>query len=324
MSPSFSDSLASTKDHFQSVARRFVQDVVVSLPPFPSNSVLERFVVNKALEVAYAQGLDVEKVTKIAKQSVGVALLVFSRHDPELQQLIALYTTYFYLVDDFGGGFVEHLRNFGRNLLLAKPQEPLVLKEWINVLKELDTFYGRHSADTILSGTLEFITEAVFEVESAGHLQIHRSAKKFPNYLRIKTGVAAPYSSFLFPETKFLEDIYLKQYVQAVPDLLEFTSFVNDILSFYKESIASDERDNYCYIYAAAYDLSIEHALEQLVNKTVECVRNVRSILSSAPELLEYAESYIQGCIALHFYLPRYRLSELHLLDEKGTFASGT
>ncbi|RDW84225.1 uncharacterized protein DSM5745_04551 [Aspergillus mulundensis] len=317
MSPYLANSRAPTKAHFECMARRFIKDVGGCLPTLSTNVQLKESVVQKAQEIAYAQELDLEKVSKIAKQSVDVALSVFSHHDPELQQLIALYTTYFYIADDFGESFLDGLREFGRNLLLAQPQKPLVLNEWIKLLTRLNEFYGRHSADTILSGTLDFITESVFEVESAGQLHIHQSAKKFPNHLRIKTGVAAPYTSFLFPEAIFPESRYLGQYVQAVPDLLEFTSFVNDILSFYKESIASDERDNYVYIYAAAHGLSVEEALEQLVDKTVECVRNVRSILSSEPELLEYAESYIQGCIALHFYLPRYKLSELGLLEKR-------
>lgn len=49
----------------------------------------------------------------------------------------------------------------------------------------------------------------------------------------------------ILPEALFPEKLYLDYYLQIAPDLLEFTVIVNDLLSFYKESIVSTERNNY-------------------------------------------------------------------------------
>lgn len=304
-----------TRSHFREIANKFFQDVSFQLPELTPDLSLQQHVVTKCCEEARAQGLDVEAVADLCKISVDVTRLVYARHEKELQKAIAVHTAYMFIVDDHGHLFVDQLQNFHRNILLGRPQGGPILEGWAKLLPEFDQYYGAFCANGILVGTLDFVATEPFEIATKGQLQVHPSARKFAHYFRLKSSIPEPYTNFLLVESIFPESIHLSQFIQAVPDLMDYVGFVNDILSFYKESIVQTERNNYVYNYAAANGQSVLEALETLTSKAAECVRNVRSILASQPELLKYVETYFEGLIAVHIYLPRYMLSELNMQE---------
>ncbi|EAU31036.1 predicted protein [Aspergillus terreus NIH2624] len=105
---------------------------------------------------------------------------------------------------------------------------------------------------------------------------------------------------------------YLLLLSKPDPFAIRISVVVNDLLSFYKESIVSTERNNSVYNSAVARGVVIARALDEIAKRAVECIGNVRSVLSSEPKILRYVDSFIRGCVAIHG-LPRYKLSECNI-----------
>jgi len=49
----------------------------------------------------------------------------------------------------------------------------------------------------------------------------------------------------MFPEATFREEVYLKVFIPTIPDIAMLGNQVNDIFSFYKESVVGKEGYNY-------------------------------------------------------------------------------
>lgn len=305
---------SSMKACFERSMQRFLQKIAFEPPTLPHDAALEQFVLESLKDVAELQGLDIQyQIPTMAKVAVDMTHLVYPFHDKELQSLLALYTAFFFVCDDHAPPLIPELRKLRKNILSGEPNGPF-LTAWVGLLDQISAYYGTFSADMITYSTLEFMTAAVFEHETDGNLKCHPSAPNFPLYLRLKTGLAEPYVKMVLPEALFPENQYLELYFQVAPDLLEISVLINDLLSFYKESIVSNERNNYVYNYAAAHEISVARAFDVIADRMVECIRNVRSVLGSQPEMLRYVEGFIQGIVAVHG-LSRFRLSECNILE---------
>lgn len=300
-----------TRGQFELVVRRLLQNISFQPPQLVEDPSLELFTSQHLLEAGVACGLDQDGATKLAKIAAVSTLLVFPLHDKEVQKVLSLFNGYFFLIDDFGHGFLDELKNFRQNLLLRKPQGP-ILDGLVQLLIQMDEHYGSFCADAMISSTLNFITAFVIESHIDGELHICSSAPNFPFFFRFQTGLGDAYARMIFPNRIFPESIHLQHYLQTIPDLSCFACIVNDVLSFYKESIISKERNNYIYHYAMAQGISPYEALAATADKVVECITNIKVSLSSQPNLWRFVDVFIRGAIALHG-LPRYRLSECDL-----------
>lgn len=300
-----------TKAQFETIARKLLQDISYKPLTTPQDIDLESFVLEQLLKVARIQHLDLKKIPQIAKLSVQAVSLLYPWHEKTLQNLIAIFTGYFFIIDDCVQDLLPNLRAFRRNLLAGMSNGP-VLDGWMKVLAQIVTYYGPLASDFMYSSTFEVITMVVFESEMEGNFHCGPHAPNFPGYLRSKIGILEPFAKFIFPEKVFPEATCLQYYLPATPDLLELNASMNDVLSFYKESIVSTERNNYVYNYSAARGLTVHKALEDIAASLVECIRRLRLLFSSNPEMLKVVNSYIDGYIAIN-WLPRYRLSECDL-----------
>ncbi|KAF7932969.1 uncharacterized protein EAE97_008736 [Botrytis byssoidea] len=141
----------------------------------------------------------------------------------------------------------------------------------------------------------------VFECEVGEKLQCSPHAPNFPSYLRSRAGFGGPYAMYLFPEKLFPEATFLQCYIQAIPDLLEVIAFMNDVFSFYKESVVSTDRNNYVHNYAAIHGVTVCKALEDTAASLAECIRRLRLLFSSEPEMLKVLNSFIEGYTATNW-----------------------
>ena len=150
------------------------------------------------------------------------------------------------------------------------------------------------------------------EVESGARFQALKTSPKFPRYFRVMTGVAEAYTYFILCKDNLSADA-LELFVQAAPDIMDITDGLNDVLSFYKESILSTERSGYVYHRALAEQRGVCEALRGLVADVKGYIDNVRCTLQGDPMLLRLVDAYVQGTICFHVTQPRYRLSELNI-----------
>lgn len=112
----------------------------------------------------------------------------------------------------------------------------------------LDTF----AVDMVFKAQLEFLSGNLVENECGDKLRPLKSTPHFlRNYLRLKTGICEPYALFIWPSDIMAqagEDCCTP--LAVMPDLMTWIDDTNDIMSFYKESVVGDERDNVVYLHA--------------------------------------------------------------------------
>lgn len=103
----------------------------------------------------------------------------------------------------------------------------------------------------------------------------------------------------------------LTLFVQAVPELMDFLADVNDLLSFYKESITSKERNNAVFHQAGIGKKGVVGVLQELIVRAKERIGRIRTTPAGNATIISYTEAYLHGFIGFHVSQSRYRLHEL-------------
>jgi hypothetical protein len=174
----------------------------------------------------------------------------------------------------------------------------------------------------IAKATTDFVCSCYLELElenrarnaNANDDQHHHAinAPEYAEYFRVKTGVSEPYAFFAFPEHLSREDEVLHTYLPAIPYMVRYFNYANDILSFYKES-GADEKANYVCNQAAAHNISPFESLDMLCKKTIEVFHIVNTILAPNEDLRRNVHQWMHGYLTYHMVSARYKLEELDI-----------
>ncbi|GKZ73714.1 terpene cyclase [Aspergillus niger] len=231
---------------------------------------------------------------------------------PEVLEAIALYATYVISIDDITNEILPDLECYGSQLALGQSQRHELLRGFTRFLGDQPRVFGAFGGDMIIKGTMEFIASAVIE-QNQDAFQLSRDSSDYLIYFRAKTGVAEPFAFFCFPEDINPEDRDLQKYVSAIPSIMLFLGYVNDLLSFYKEELKEEDSPGFVQSYAKVHDSTALHALQQLRHETIKEVRKIRRMLSNDVQMAERINQFIYGYIFYHLCTGRYRLTELNI-----------
>jgi Trichodiene synthase (TRI5) len=302
------------------VTKQEYEDILIEffrVAPLPSAIYynLDPLIEETIIKCCLSHGLDKEMSIKAAKGGAAAACWFYPLHKKEVQLAIGLFSAFSIEVDDLGGNCVEEIRNFRKNMMLGKPQLPL-LQSFAALPSLFDQHYDRFSVDKITTGLINFMGSCALEFERANFGALE-SSPKFPNYFRIMTGLPEAFTVFILQKDFFTPETF-KLLLQAAPEIMDYTNHVNDLLSFYKESIISDERNNYIYQQAIAQRTSVHEVLWNLVREIMGYIDNINRTISTNPNLFRFVDAYIRGSIGFHIDVPRYRLSELDIPELAG------
>jgi hypothetical protein len=300
-----------TKAQYEEILNHFLSSIPFQRTWSPDPSI-EEIVRSHCLR----HGFDTAKTYQIAKHGAAAAQWFYPKHPKEVQIAIGLFTAFFFTVDDFGDKILHEVRNF-RRAIVARAEQPPVLQSFAELLPTFDQYYDAFSADKIFTGLIDFMGSCAMEFETSGKFKALDTSPNFPRYFRFKTGLAEPYVYFILCRAAFSHE-ELPLFVQAVPDLMDFSADVNDLLSFYKESIVSNERNNAVFHQADIGKGDIVSVLHKLVARAKVSVDRIRTTLAGNPALLSYTEAYLYGFIGFHVSQSRYRLYELDIPALKG------
>lgn len=162
-----------------------------------------------------------------------------------------------------------------------------------------------------IKSTIEFIRGCIVEREYDGKMNVPFGAVNFPNYLRLKTGIAEPFAHFCFPEELYPEQQYFHIYLPVLQDLCDYINHTNDILSFYKESMLGTEGLTYIPNYATTHGCTLTTSLLEVCESVARNVSNIRTVLANHPQLLETTEEFFHGYITWHINQARYQLEDI-------------
>ncbi|KAI0643152.1 isoprenoid synthase domain-containing protein [Trametes meyenii] len=193
----------------------------------------------------------------------------------EHRRYVALYTLCLLHIDDIGVNDPNSSMYFGRRFIRGEPQPNDALESLVGLLKRAYELWPQYGADSIVTGTLESVTANHAECVT-NDMAVNPSATRYPTYFRLKTGISAPFTHFIFASAT---EESLATYLQIVPEIEYWMCVVNDIMSFYKEELVG-EMNNYVHLCAAAEQMTIPDVLQKLVDDVVDTARRVALVVS--------------------------------------------
>ncbi|KAF2680331.1 terpenoid synthase [Lentithecium fluviatile CBS 122367] len=307
-----------SKEDYGQILSTFLSGIDFYMPPFSYDFSLEDPVMAYfARQPNWPPNLT-EKAVGMAKwMSTGLGMC-YPFAEKDIQVAYGIHATYVLFIDDIIHELGNALDEFETRLVSGKPQKSPILQSLVNFLLDNDTYMGPYAAAMNTKATIEFICGCIMERDYDGKVVPPVGAKKFPSYFREKTGYTEPYAHFCFPEAIFPEKDYLHVYMPCIQDLIEFISYANDILSFYKESVVGDERLNYVCNIANTHGLSAADALGLVCKNVTENVTTVRKVLRDYPEMKDTVDEFFRGYIAWYLNQKRYKLTDIVVKDSKG------
>ncbi|KAG8421886.1 hypothetical protein J3458_003722 [Metarhizium acridum] len=298
------------KRQYADILRRYLRGISYQTLSCVYDPSIEKAVVRHFRTLNFSTDF-VERIMPIIHASAWIATSTYSFTPPNVQEAIAIYTSLAIAIEDTSKEYTDDLESFQLRLFNRQPQPNQLLQAMVDFIDVLRGIYGPFACDMIAKSTAEFISICAFERKYGGTLRPSSSSPDFPYYLRLKTGVAEVYAFFAFPEVLYLEDAFLHVYIVAIPDIARYLNLGNDLLSFYKESIVSDERLNYIYNHSRASNSTPLQSIWSTHLALITCVQNIRKTLSTSPQTWRNIDQLINGYVMYHFGASRYKLSDL-------------
>ncbi|KAI0333762.1 terpenoid synthase [Cubamyces sp. BRFM 1775] len=259
--------------------------------------------------VSWKADLDPAFVKAATDTSCGIAESAYGHTPYKYQLLIAIYTAFVAYVDDLGQHNIEALGQVVRWFVARDTLSDPVLERMLLQFHDMYEYYPRFSADAINTSTLEALLGMYIECVSKDMVVVPR-ATLYPSFLRLKTGIGTGFGLFNF--VKGWRDPSDNYYLQLIPAIEQYINAINDILSFYKETLQG-ETDTYIHLRAAAEQKEPMAVLRQLVDETLDNIRNIEALTSADQQLADICRSHLMGYVEFHFRAKRYRLNELHV-----------
>ncbi|KAG6809168.1 hypothetical protein H0H92_001344 [Tricholoma furcatifolium] len=240
-----------------------------------------------------------------------MAELAYPHHSYETQLLISRFTFLVLNIDDYGSKFTTSLEKFQYSMLSSDRMREPILEAFRSHLCDIYGSWDPISANAIVSSAMEFITGCLLENNSSvGAMKLSPTAQSWPYFLRQKTGVAATYAFMIFPQDSSYD---ISDFIQVIGDIMVFINLSNDVLSFYKEEMAS-ETGTYIHNRAHVDGKSVIDALHDASRDAVAAYRRVSIALEEQSDAaFELWKAFVPGYLACHLREARYRLAELDL-----------
>ncbi|KAF5022588.1 hypothetical protein F66182_5359 [Fusarium sp. NRRL 66182] len=232
-------------------------------------------------------------------------------HDLEVKVFVAIYTWLATLCDDAERlDIVADVETFQERYLRGIDQPTTLLQAFASQLKLAYELYPPLVANLIINSSFNLLTSTALVARQGIKQKRYNPSKggnNFPWYIRERDGVGEAYAWFTFSKRQFPN---LDVPIEAIEDMTRFIAFVNDVLSFYKETLEG-ETSNYINATAAYDGTDSITTLHKTSKDAVDCARRIESILAGKGEYEKAWRLHAAGYIQMHVMRGRYRLWEV-------------
>ncbi|KAF8066773.1 isoprenoid synthase domain-containing protein [Lyophyllum atratum] len=304
--PSKATGKASNMEHGEqilNIAANFIRGLDYSPPDFPRDPTLRKAVLDEL--DSWNIGAASDGFLKCADVGTAAAELFYPAHEFDLKIVIAICTAGMKWMDNVADDILEPLTAFQGRFHARKPQLHPVLDCYAHFMLRLYDHYEPYVADAMVMSSVTFIAGSCLEVRSLSKgIPQSTDAKLWPYYVRNLSGISGFYAYACFPKKDHPDVV---DYVQAIPEILVFTNFLNDVLSFYKEEM-DGEQHNYCQMMGRVTGEAPIKILQDVSDETVAVAKRAALILKNAPAARRAFKEYEQGYIRFHLDVAHYRL----------------
>ncbi|KAH9477966.1 Monoterpene synthase 25 [Psilocybe cubensis] len=235
--------------------------------------------------------------------------LAEAKRSSELRFHLAKFTWYLINIDDLGHKYPSSLESFQKRILQKEDPNGSILESFHDAMNGFYRFWDPIPANCMSQAAMDFINGCLLEqMSTIREMKLSRNALSWPYNLRRKTGASAVYAFAIFPTVLRID---LSIYIQVVDDIILFIDLVNDVLSFYKEYL-SGEKHNYVYNRANVEQRSIPDTLRATLDDALAAHGRITRGLEDTEAYLPWKE-FVNGYMAFHVTLKRYRLHDLNL-----------
>ncbi|CDO71709.1 hypothetical protein BN946_scf184915.g53 [Trametes cinnabarina] len=197
----------------QSIIRGFLQECGYKDPRTPRDEELRRYIASDAQ--SWNVGLSSSHATKIVDTACHLIEAAYAHLSPEHRRYAACFAAYFVYADDLGNQDLEALHQFSRRFIAGQEQLNPVLNRLAQLIRRAHELWTDMGASAIVTGTLEAIV--AFHTEfTTRNMVIKPGALRYPDYLRLRSGIDPPFIAFLF--MRGWRDT-AESYVQLIPDM---------------------------------------------------------------------------------------------------------
>ncbi|KAJ8698757.1 hypothetical protein PTI98_005429 [Pleurotus ostreatus] len=142
---------------------------------------------------------------------------------------IALYTSSVTYVDDVYNNQPNLPKAFCHNFIMHLPQETSVLRAFDQLLRETWRHFDGVQANFIIASSMYYMNAVAIE---HGIRPLETQTSDFFRFFRGLSGNSSSFCVFIFPN-----DVPPNSYIQALPFMMDYVNYMNDVLSFYKEEV---------------------------------------------------------------------------------------
>ncbi|KAI0648756.1 terpenoid synthase [Trametes meyenii] len=268
----------------QATISDFLQSCNYTSPKTSNNNHLRRWLTEQVS--SWSVAVSPKFLSKTIDAGCTYVETVFAHVPLENLRYIALYTACMFYADDLGEEDPSAVANFTQRFVCGEHQPNAVFECLAGLL--------RRTLDALAANRVESMMRTV---------PVKPFATRFPWYLRLRAGIGAPFTHFMFANNWRRTP---ESYIQILPEMDHWTLGAN--LSFYKEELAG-ETQNYVHIRSAADQTSPEVVLRRLIEEVADTARRVDMIVADDAELSNIWIPYQKA--KFHLKTPRYRLAEL-------------
>ncbi|KAG6824499.1 hypothetical protein H0H92_006698 [Tricholoma furcatifolium] len=190
-----------------------------------------------------ARGLNAQHMERILHLAASLIELGYHNCTFEEKKLIAQFNWFGYspvprirVYNITAPKNVETYITFEERFLRNLPQLDPALQGLADVLRSMHDYYPVFFANSIINATFEFVAGTCLE-PAFEKVDVSTTSTRFPWFLRDRTGVAVAFALMLFPNSQKVE--YAACF-SAMADMDYWISITNDLLSYYKESLAGE------------------------------------------------------------------------------------
>ncbi|KAJ5593218.1 hypothetical protein N7537_010122 [Penicillium hordei] len=241
-----------------------------------------------------------------------VTMVVYSWATASEKVMVDLSIHYTYMLilnDSHDDDPTESMKSFYNTILAGLPQEHPWWQMVNNHFPQVLRHYGPYCGLNVIRSTTEFFEGCWVEQHNLMGLP---GSLNYPIFLRQMNALGQCIGGSIFPKERFDESELFAEITTAIVQIENWITFVNGLLSFYKEFDEPRDQTNLANSYARCDKVTLEEGLKKSTDDAIADSEQLLAVFRDKdPRIMHTLRTFCQGYVTWHLCDPRYRLQEL-------------